>query len=62
MMIRVPTVVTGLVAVVISVLVLITSLTSWRVDATVAAVLVLLGAGAALVAGGVVSALRSSRR
>jgi hypothetical protein len=59
--IRVRTVVFGLVLLAISASVLVALLTTARVDATAVAFVVLIGAGAALLAGGVAAAVREAR-
>jgi hypothetical protein len=59
--IRVRTVVFGLILLAISASVLVTLLTTARVDATAVAFVVLIGAGAALLAGGVAAAVREAR-
>ena len=58
---RVRTVVFGLVLLAISLSVLVTLLTDVRVDATGVTFVVLIGAGAALVAGGLAAAVREAR-
>jgi hypothetical protein len=59
--VRVRTVVFGLILLAISVSVLVTLLTKARVDATAVTFVVLIGAGAALVAGGLAAAVREAR-
>jgi hypothetical protein len=59
--IRVRTVVFGLILLAISASVLVALLTTARVDATAVAFVVLIGAGAALLAGGVAAAVREAR-
>jgi hypothetical protein len=59
--IRVRTVVFGLVALAIAVTVLISTLTSVRVDGGVVSLIVLLGAGAALLGAGIAAAVKESR-
>jgi len=59
--VRMRTMVFGLVLLVISVSVLVTLLTTARVDATAVTLVILIGAGAALVAGGLAAAVREAR-
>jgi hypothetical protein len=59
--IRVRTVVFGLVALAVSVSVLVSTLTSVRVDRGVVSLVVLLGAGAALLGAGIAAAVKESR-
>jgi hypothetical protein len=59
--VRMRTVVFGLVLLVVSVSVLVTLLTTARVDATAVTLVILIGAGAALVAGGLAAAVREAR-
>jgi hypothetical protein len=59
--IRVRTVVFGLVALAVSVSVLVSTLTSVRVDGGVVSLIVLLGAGAALLGAGIAAAVKESR-
>lgn len=59
--IRVRTLVFGLVLLAISASVLVTLLTTVQVDATTVTLVMLIGAGAALLAGGLVAAIRETR-
>jgi len=59
--VRVRTVVLGLVAMAISASVLVGSLTRARLDSTVLTLIVLIGAGVALLAGGIAAAVREAR-
>ena len=59
--VRVRTVVVGLVAMAVSASVLVGSLTQARLDSTVLTLIVLIGAGVALLAGGIAAAVREAR-
>jgi hypothetical protein len=59
--VRVRTVVFGLVALAVSVTVLVSTLTSVRVDSGIVTLVVLLGAGAALLGAGIAAAVKESR-
>ena len=59
--IRVRTVVMGLIAMAVSASVLVGSLTQARLDGALLTLVVLIGAGAALLAGGIAAAVREAR-
>ncbi len=59
--IRVRTVVLGLIAMAVSASVLVGSLTRARLDGTLVTLVILIGAGAALLAGGIAAAVREAR-